>query len=531
MVSITLNNNKVHTWKKYTNGYVKGYAFEGVTLLTEDEIYYRCSEAYSHNKLKEFLHELNGYFSIILSMGERTILIADKLKTYPLFYFKTPEGYGVADLSDTVLAEISSASLAPIAVKEYVSAGYVSENKTLLRDCLIVPTASFVCIEEGHTTETRYYSQHLLVPIQETEATRIASSLNPILERVMQRMRQVANGRTIVIPLSGGYDSRLIACLCKKYEIPNVICYTYGIKGSPEIEISRKVAEKLSLPWFYVEYTSEKWARLINSPLFEAYIRYGGNLNTIPHIQDLLAISELLNNHSIPEGAMVVPGHTGDAIGGSHLPARIKKNAIGKEIYEKYFEINVLKRKYQKEIIAYLNETIASYFPLHTEEDCLQAFHAWNIRTRQANFIINSVRAYELKGLDWYLPLWDNEFEQFWNAIPCQRRIGSRLYTDYLFKEFFEPYGVNYYKPSSEVSLPLFIRILRKIFPARERSLIKRRLSEIGLYAYPQDRNALDIVGELIRRKEFNKENEYISYSKPNSMCMKSLFYLSLLHK
>lgn len=529
MVNISIHNNRIHTWKKYPNGYVKGYAFEGIALLTEHEIYYRCSEAYTQDKLKEFLYKLNGHFSIILSMGEQTILIADKLKTYPLFYFKTSKGYMITDLGDTVLTEIPSASLAPIAAKEYVSAGYVSGNKTLLQDCLIVPAASFVCIEKEQITETRYYSQHLLVPIQET--TMAASSLNNILERVMRRMRQIAKERTIIIPLSGGYDSRLIACLCKKYEIPNVICYTYGIKGSPEIEISRKVAEKLSFPWLYVEYTSEKWARLINSPLFEEYIRYGGNLNTIPHIQDLLAITELLDNHSIPQGAMVVPGHTGDVIGGSHLPVQIKKDTIGKEIYEKYFEINVLKRKYQKEIIAYLNETVKSYFPIHTKEDCLQAFHTWNIRTRQANFIVNSVRVYELSGLDWYLPLWDDEFEQFWNAIPCQKRIGSHLYNNYLFKEFFEPYGIDYYKPSSEVSLSFFIRILRKIFPARERFLIKRQLSKISLYAYPQDPNALDIVGKLIMRKEFKKENEYISYSKPNSMCMKSLFYLSLLHK
>lgn len=529
MVNILVNNNRIHTWKSYPNGYVKGHAFEGMTLLTEHEIYLRCLDAYYHDNLNDFLYKLNGHFILILSVEEQTILIVDKLKTYPLFYFRTSKGYTVTDLGDTTLAEIPFATFNPLAVKEYLSAGYVSGNKTLLQDCHIVPAASYVCIGKEGITETRYYSQHLLTPIQDT--TTIAAAMNNILERVIQRMRQVARGRTIVIPLSGGYDSRLIACLCKKYEIPNVICYTYGVKGSPEIETSRKVAEKLSFPWFYVEYTPEKWERLINSPLFETYIRYGGNLNTIPHIQDLLAIQELLENHSIPEGAIVVPGHTGDVIGGSHLPAHINKDTIGKEIYDKYFEINVLKRRYQTEIISYINQSVENYFPIHSREDCLQAFHTWNIRTRQANFIVNSVRAYELKGLDWYLPLWDDEFEQFWDAIPCQARIGSRLYNDYLFKEYFEPYGIDYHKPFSEVALSLPIRILRRIFPARERYLIKRRLSEIGLYRFPEDRNALDIVGRIIMKKAFEKENKYMLYSRPNSMCMKSLFYLSLLHK
>lgn len=529
MVDILVHNNRIHPWKKYPNGYVKGQAFDNMTLLSEQEIYRQCLAAYTKDQLNEFLYKLNGRFSITLSVGDQTILIADKLKTFPLLYFKTAKGYAVADLGDTVLEVMSSVSLNALAVKEYVSAGYVSENNTLLEDCLIVPAASYVCIGPQKVTETRYYSQHLLPPILDTE--QLSPLVNNILERVIERMRLVAGHRTIVIPLSGGYDSRLIACLCKKYAIPNVICYTYGIKNSTEIEASRRVAEKLSFPWLYIEYTPEKWERLINGPLFDRYIRYGGNLNTIPHIQDFLAIKELRERHLIPEGAIVVPGHTGDVIGGSHLPSHISKHTVGREIYEKYFEINVLKRRYQKEVLAYIDQSIEKYFPIETKEACLQAFHIWNIRTRQANFITNSVRAYELNGLDWYLPLWDDEFEQFWNAIPCETRIGSKLYNDYLFKEFFKPYGVDYYKPASEVNLPWPTRVLRHIIPARERFLIKRRLMEMGLYTFPEDRNALDIVGRIIMRKDFNRDNAYIQYSKPNSMCMKSLYYLSLLHK
>ncbi len=528
MVNIKLYNNRVHEWKKYPRGYVKGYAFDDMEALTEDDIYKRCLDAYARNDLPTLLRMLNGHFSVVLHWEEDTVLIADKLKTYPLFYFQTSGGYTIADLGDTVMEELDRISLNPLAVKEYLAAGYVSGNKTLLRGCSIVPAASYVHIrKEGKAKVTYYYSQHSLSPIEDT--ARIAPEMNGILERVMRRMKETTKKRPIVIPLSGGYDSRLIACLCKKYEVPNVICYSYGISDSPEKEVSRKVAERLSFPWFYVEYTAEKWERLIDSPLFEEYLRYGGNLNTIPHIQDLLAIKELLENKVISKETVVVPGHTGDVLGGSHLPANINKYTIGKALYEKYFEVHILKRKYRKELIDYLDRSVRAYFPIHTKEDCLQAFQTWNIRTRQANFIINSVRAYELNGLDWYLPLWDDEFERFWSAIPCLKRIDSRLYNDYLFKEFFEPYRVDYRKPSFETAPSLPIRWMKGLFSHSERYLIKNFLSRLGLYTFPKERNALDIAGEIIQRKDFKKKNEYICLSKTNSMCMKSLYYLSLL--
>ena len=529
MVSVILNNNKIHRWNQFPFGYVKGFAFMENTLLSEEEIYSSCVDAYNNNRLGTFLHQLNGHFSIVLTIGTETILIADKLKTYPLFYFQAEDLLFVTDTADNVLNKIPTIKLNSLSVKEYLSAGYVSENNTLLDGCQIVSASTYVRIVNNQATEKRYYSQHLLSTSQPSGS--LNATVTSILESVMFRMSKVVQDRTIVIPLSAGYDSRLIACLCKKYQFKKVICFTYGIKNSPEVEVSRKVAKQLSFPWYNIEYTKEKWEKLISSSVFEDYMRYGGNLNTIPHIQDFLAITELLDKKLIPTDSVIVPGHTGDVIGGSHFPHDITPNSIGYKLFEKYFEVNLLKRKYQEEIIQYLNQSVHNYFPIDSEEKSLQAFHLWNIRNRQANFIVNSVRAYELHNLDWYLPLWDDEFEQIWNALPCKTRVGSKLYNDLLFEEYFRPYKVDFYKPVSEVQLSLPKRIARKLFPARQRYILKEIGFKLNLYKFKKDRNALDIVGTLIEQKDFNKKNSYILFSKPNSMCMKSLFYLSLLHK
>ena len=57
-----------------------------------------------------------------------------------------------------------------------------------------------------------------------------------------------------LIRLSGGNDSRLIACLCKKFGLDNVTCFTYGREDSFEVAISKKVASALGYMWYFVEY-------------------------------------------------------------------------------------------------------------------------------------------------------------------------------------------------------------------------------------------------------------------------------------
>lgn len=530
MVRILLNNNRVYNWKKFGQGYVKGYAFIGMTLLTESDLYTQCLDAFQQGQLKELLYRLNGCFAIVLIVNGKTILAVDKLRKFTLFYCKTSTGYIVTDSGDTILHLYDSFVWNPIAVKEFISAGYISGNNTLLKDCYMVPAASYIYITDDRLTQTDYYSFSPLQSID--DKTNLNEQIDSILERVIQRMKIITQGQTVLIPLSGGYDSRLIACLCKKYNVPNVICYTYGIKDSPEIEISRKVAERLAYQWYYVEYTKEKWETIINGPIFELYLCYGSNLKAVAHIQDLLAINELKRKGLVPDNTVVVPGHTGDVLGGSQFFRHVTVQNVTQKMYDKYFELNILKRDFYQEMLGYIRQTLESYCSMTDEETCLRACNLWNIKNRQANFIVNSVRAYELNEWKWYLPLWDDEFEQYWNAIPCKMRIGSQLYQQYLFKSYFEPFRVDFYKSKNDTNLSYFTYLLRCVFSARTRYLIKRMFADVGLYSFPKDYNALDQVGEMIAKKEFDKENVYVQCMKMNSsMCMKALYYLYLIQR
>jgi asparagine synthase (glutamine-hydrolysing) len=52
-------------------------------------------------------------------------------------------------------------------------------------------------------------------------------------------------GKTLVVPLSGGLDSRIIVAKLKRLGANDVICVSYGRKGCRESEIA-KMWQKLS---------------------------------------------------------------------------------------------------------------------------------------------------------------------------------------------------------------------------------------------------------------------------------------------
>lgn len=509
-------------WRSFKQGYIRGFAFVENNLLQDEDLYRYLYHAYKNDRLDESLYHLNGSFSAILFDGDLTIMVSDKLRTYPLFYFRSGKNYTITDLGDVVLENLSAASFSSLAEKEYLAIGYLSGNKTLVEGCKEVPAATYVIINDLDIREIRYYSLHTL---DFSKTDKIDTAVNDIIERVMMRMKQIVGNRKILIPLSGGYDSRLIACLCKKYDFRNVTCFTYGIKQNPEIAVSRSVAKELGFQWYYVEYDEPKWKSIINSTLFQSYMRYAGNLNTTPHMQDFLAIHELLSNQLIDDTFVVVPGHTGDVIGGSHLPYNITPKNIANRIIDKYGETHILKKKYEKELITYIDETISNHSHISNREECLQAFHNWNIFNRQSHFIVNSVRVYEFQHLDWYLPLWDDEFANFWNSIPCSLRVGSKLYDDYLFENYFIPMNVPYRKIVPSRSM------IKASISARHKFLIKRFLLKLGLYTFPEDEYALDILGRIIKGRFPLENSKYIYCSRDTSMCVKSLYYLSLVHE
>lgn len=510
-------------------GYARGWAFQGETLLKGKSLLKYLDDAFRSGQTAfgQALQALNGFFSIILTSSDAVLLIADKVKSYPLLYSREGNTFIVSNQGEVLHKRMKNIRINEAFVPTFLALGYLWGEHTLYEHSFIVPASTYVLIKEG-VSRSIFYGKSRALCSERTKED-IFRQADVALEHAFERFVRMAGNRTIVLPLSGGYDSRLLACLCKKFGLQNVMCYTYGIKGNPETDISRQIARQLGFPWHYVEYTTEKWKQVIWNGLVETYLRFAGNLNAIAHLQDFLAIQELQSLGVIPEESIIVPGHTGDVLGGSHLPMEpLDFSNLPLLLYEKYYELNVLKPNYRTQALELLRNSLPK--GLTSEEDCLQAFYDWGKDARQSNFIINSVRAYEFMGWKWAVPLWDDEYARFWESVPCGWRKGSALYNRFLFRYYFAPFQVGLRKPYSVP--PLSHRLLVRFLNHDERSIVKNCLEKYHLKRIRLDDYALDDVGELLNRQSPFLERSadpYVRMIRRGSMSRKALLYLSMI--
>ena len=145
-----------------------------------------------------------------------------------------------------------------------------------------------------------------------------------------------------ILPLSGGYDSRLVATFLRKMNYNNVITFTYGRVNNPECLISREVAEKLKYKWIFIPYDNEKSYEWYNSDQRKKFSAFGDNLSTILPDREWPAVLELKKQNLIPSDSVFAPGHSGDFTSGGHIP----QNLFRSNVYNNQFIDEILKKHY-----------------------------------------------------------------------------------------------------------------------------------------------------------------------------------------
>src|SRR5699024_6341119 len=145
-----------------------------------------------------------------------------------------------------------------------------------------------------------------------------------------------SRNKQLIVPLSGGQDSRLIIHTLAQLQAENILCYTYGTKSSPEVQISKKIAEFYNYPWKFVEYTPDKWKNFIARDDFNELLAAANQFISTPHIQEYMALKELLRQGYFEKGGIILPGFSGDFLQGSNIPPYfiVEENISWKNFYE-----------------------------------------------------------------------------------------------------------------------------------------------------------------------------------------------------
>jgi asparagine synthase (glutamine-hydrolysing) len=298
---------------------------------------------------------------------------------------------------------------------------------------------SFVTKPEARLERRRYYEWRHRDPWQEDSNTLI-ERLHAVHHGVARRLIASLGGRQAVLPLSGGYDSRLLAVMLKEHGYDNTVCYTYGLPGHWEARISEEVARYLGFRWEFVPYSGAKWREWGATREYQRYCAMAGNLAAIPHVQDWPALFTMQRQKTIAADAVLVPGHSGDFLAGSHIPhwfvqrAAITREQLLRTMLDAHYSLWEwpAARPRLKDELARRIDAVSGPLRGGTPAEAADQLELWDMNERQAKFICNSVRVYDFFGYDWRLPLFDLELLDFWSHVPVAMRVRRSLYFEYV---------------------------------------------------------------------------------------------------
>ncbi len=436
------------------------------------------------NKNELFWIPKSGQFAYVFLKGNNLFAAVDHNRSIPIFYGHSENTFYISDNAHWIREQLNDNKPDNISVEEFSLAGFVTLNNTLLPK--IKQLKAGECIRatvQNNKVDIQLYQyyKYLSMDFNDGRINDLVNILDSAMVNSFTRLIKSVDDRTIIIPLSGGLDSRLVVSILKRLDYKNVICFSYGKKGNRESEISSRIAKKLGFQWIFIQYTRSLWKQWFNCNEFKNYFyHFADNLSSVPHIQDWPAVFEMKRKKLIPEDAIFVPGHTGDFIAGGHIPpdfadfTNIAKSYVTDKIIKKHFRVNKF-RSASPEIQKSIRMKIESFLPstpLLLASEAASFYECYDWQERQPKHVLNSLRIYEFFNYDWRIPLWDKEIMDFWCKIPMKHKISKKLYINYLK-------GTNYYgvynslrpvynpnelqKTEQNKMLVLAIEILRKI--------------------------------------------------------------------
>lgn len=236
------HNGEIYNYKKIRERLAKHHELK--TMTDSEVIVHLIEEHLRKNNLlgaiKKTVAELDGVYALAIQdkkTGE-IVLVRDRIGVRQLYY---------ADTGNFI--------------------AFASERKALWRIGIEEPTR---CVLPGNAVVISQDGrlQSFQIADMLPKKTRIIhktmrSAIDAYRKALVKAMeKRTQDFRKIGIIFSGGIDSVLIAHLAAKM-VPEVICYTGGVKGSSDIAYARQIAKELGLKLKVCELDNDEVERLV----------------------------------------------------------------------------------------------------------------------------------------------------------------------------------------------------------------------------------------------------------------------------
>lgn len=305
--------------------------------------------------------------------------------------------------------------------------------KTQEPDCLFNYSIGSLSVEKKYLATLRSSDKHALL-----KDKNVGYALGELNQYLVESSFSGEDAE-IVLPLSAGYDSRMIIAAIGKSNLKERLStYTYGQKGSVDVEAARLLAKKHGVKWTHVElpcnFFSEEYIKK-NSLIFGSSLHFHGMYQ--------LEFFDTIRN-SLKEASVLTSGFMTGVPAGQHI-GTLKINSENEKLSEamlafsqsNYFSDEFLRSQSKfftedvKEKIECAFRKAFDRFDGRVDQKSV-VFDVW---TRQRNFI-----AYHPRVLEWYIPFISPHmspiYANFYLSLS-PRHLKDRLAVELMFKHFY----------------------------------------------------------------------------------------------
>lgn len=397
------------------------------------------------SEIGDFLRATPSHFATVVQSDRFVFAAVDTIRSTPLFYAESEGTHSellISPMPRDLLGKFRNENIDQQKLTLFAMAGFVPGSGTIYQGLhqLRPGELLFHDRQTGQTQTHRYFRYLPTEPKAPHTQAEYQKTLGEVLDRVFQRVIERLDGRPVVVPLSGGLDSRIV--LAKLHELGhrNLTTISYGAAGNSQVIRGEIISAQLGVPWQFIESTPKTARAHFEAPARAEFWKYADGLASLPTMQDFEPFFEMRERGLLPDDTVVINGQSGDFLTGGHIrPELISPTATAddfvRSVTMKHFR--VFPKLVTESAISMVSHVLHQEFP---EAFCdnpdpgmlASAYECCEWQERQCKFVINGERVYEFLGLGWELPLWDLELIQFFAKVPLDLRRNRRLFRDYL---------------------------------------------------------------------------------------------------
>ncbi len=382
------------------------------------------------DKGEELVKDINGNFSIVIWDKKKKSLhiMSDRLGLRPLYYAQYQGKTFFASEIKAILADPGfTKKHNKDAIIDFFSYEFIPNDQTLVEGIKVFPYASRlnINVSNDRLDFRKYWDFQFKQELpKEKNIKAYAWRLNEITRSAVDRTMQ--GPYKIGLPLSGGFDSRVIAAMIDKKYYP-LNTYTFGIKGCIDDEIARKISRVMGAKHHSIEIQYDSLPGFMIKGVF-----FTDGMVACNHFHVLNLMDQMRSREQV-----ALKGFAGGV-----LPRRMNSRCVGKDktfIYNTYdsctekFRRNIFSTDLQKAIVAGKDRffTLWDDASVKCEENPLDYLNMTQRQRRFSNYGAIVMRNF----LEVRLPFADYDFVDF-----CLKMPNIFKEEDFICREFMNIY-------------------------------------------------------------------------------------------